>query len=220
MKKNIYIIIVTTLIFFSCGKEDKNTIKKSTTVKKTEGNYVTKKWKKTKDFFVDSDSVVNIRKHNYYNNLFKSYPDFKVVQNWFLSKPKQLLNMNGDLYKMINSSINNNETISYTNLAIKGPQGTYKYLFVTNEAFYIYDLLVKNNSVTYKGLRRIKKGYRNEPMHDLIFDSSGNLKQEIYQGEVKQDLFTKNGHVYFEFEKSTQDGSVINTIDLGKERNF
>ena len=221
MKMRItYLIIATFFVLFSCGKKDEKLTKETSAVKKTEGNYVSTKWKKTKEYFVDSDSAVNIRKYNYYNDLIKTYPDFKVVQNWFLSKPKQLQNMNGELYKMVKSAINNNETISYTNLAIEGPKGTYKYLFITNDAFYIYDLLVINGSVNYKGVRRIKKGFRKEPMHDLIFDLSGNLNQEIFQGEVKQDLYIKDGHVYFEFEKDQEEGSVINTVDLGKERNF
>lgn len=215
-----YLIIIASVLLFSCRKEDKKSNKETSAVKKTNGNYVSTKWKKTKDYFVDSDSLLNIRKHNYYNDLIKSYPDFKPVQNWFLSKPKQLQNMQGELYKMIKGSVNKNETISYTNLAIKGPQNTYKYLFVTHNAFYIYDLLVTNNTVIYKGVRRIKKGFRKEPMHDLKFDRSGNLYQEVYQGDVEQDLYTKDGHVYFKLEKDQENGSVINTVDLGKERKF
>lgn len=213
----IYLVLFVSVTMLSCGNEGNE---KKVAVKKEEGSYISKKWKNTKEIFVESDSVIKVRKQNYYADLNKKYPDFKNVQNWFDSKPKQLLDMKGEVYKMIKSAINNNETISYTDLTSEGQQGTYKYLFVNDDAYYIYDLAVTNNKVEYRGVRRIKKGYRKEPMHDLIFDATGNLKQEVFQGEVTQDLYTKDGHIFFEFEKDLEEGSVINTVDLGVERKF
>jgi hypothetical protein len=200
------------------GKEIVNDSKE--TVKKVEGNYISTKWKSTKGMFVDSDSVINARKITYFDYQKNNYPEYQSVQKWFESNPKELLNLKGDYYKMLKATITDGPSISYKDLIGLTEAQTYEYLFVTDDAYYIYDLSCKKNVVEVKGSRRIQKGYGKEPMHDLIFDSKMNLVKEVFQGEVTQDLFTKNGHLYFKFEKEVNDSFVKNTIDLGTERNF
>lgn len=190
------------------------------TVKKEDGNYISKKWKGTKEIFVDSDSIVNVRKTNYFDYQRKKYPEYISVQKWFESNPKELLNLKGDYYKMLKGAVLDEGTITHKDLTEKSEFGTYKYLYVTEKAYFIYDLAYSNNKVQYKSVRRIQKGFRKEPMHDLIFDKQRNLEKELFQGEVKQDLFTKDGNLFFEYIKDVNGNSVANTIDLGTERNF
>lgn len=221
MKMKItFLIIITSLAVLSCGKEDKKTSKETDTVKKTDGNYVSKKWKKTKEYFVDSDSVVNIKREKYFKDLKNKYPEYVYVQKWFESSPKELLGLKGDYYKMIKATIENDESITYKNLIPLNEKGTFEYLFVNDDAYYIYDFSFMNNKIKPEGVRRIKKGYREQPMHDLVFNNNHFLEKEISQGNVSQDLFTKNGHLFFEFGKEVNDKKVVNTIDLGSARSF
>lgn len=208
------------IIIFLRGKDEKKEVKKVAKEKKTDGNYISQKWKRTKEIFVDSDSLINARKLAYFANQRKKYPEYISVQKWFESNPKQLLNLKGDYYKMLKGAILDEGTITHKDLRSKSEYGTYKYLYVTQEAYFIYDLAYINNNVEYKSVRRIQKGFGKEPMHDLIFDKHLDLEKEVFQGEVKQDLFTKKGHLFFEYEKKVNGNSVTNTIDLGTERNF
>jgi hypothetical protein len=202
----------------SSGKAIVNESKE--TVKKVEGNYISKKWKSTKGMFVDSDSVINARKTTYFDYQKNNYPEYQSVQKWFESNPKELLNLKGDYYKMLKGAVLDEGTIIHKDLTVKSELGTYKYLYVTEEAYFIYDLTNTANEAHYKSVRRIQKGIGKEPMHDLEFDKRRNLKREKFQGEVKQDLFTKDGHIFFEYKKKVNGNSVVNTIDLGTERNF
>lgn len=221
MKRKITsLVIITSLVLFSCGKEDKKTSKETASVKKTDGNYVSKKWKKTKEYFVDSDSVINIKREKYFKDLKTKYPEYLHVQKWFDSNPKELLGLKGDYYKMIKATIEDDGSITYKNLIPLSEQGTFEYLFVNDDAYYIYDFSFIKNKIKAEGVRRIKKGYGDQPMHDLVFNNNQFLEQEIFQGNVGQDLFTKNGHLFFEFDKEVNDKKVINTIDLGNERSF
>lgn len=190
------------------------------TVNNVNGNYISKKWKSTKGMFVDSDSVINARKITYFDYQKNNYPEYQSVQKWFESNPKELLNLKGDYYKMLKGAVLDEGTITHKDLTEKSEFGTYKYLYITEKAYFIYDLAYSNNKVQYKSVRRIQKGIGEEPMHDLEFDKRRNLKREKFQGEVKQDLFTKNGHIFFEYKKKVNGNSVANTIDLGTERNF
>jgi hypothetical protein len=187
---------------------------------KKEGNYISKKWKNTKEIFVDSDSLISTRKSAYFADQRKKYPEYTNVQKWFESNPKQLLNLKGDYYKMLKGAILDEGTIIHKDLTSKSEYGTYKYLYVTEEAYFIYDLACENSTVAYKSVRRIQKGFGKEPMHDLIFDKHLELEKEVFQGEVQQDLFTKNNHLFFEYQKKVNGNSVTNTIDLGTERKF
>lgn len=218
--KTTYPFIMVSFFLFSCGKEDKKVAEKTPTEKKTDGNYISKKWKKTKEYFVESDSLIKARKLAYFDYQRKNYPEYESVEKWFLSNPKQLLNLKGDYYKMLKGSVLDEGTIKHIDLIKKSEYATYKYLYVTEEAYFIYDLAYESNKIKYKSVRRIQKGYGKEPMHDLIFDKQLNLDTELFQGEVKQDLYTKNGHLFFEFIKEVNGNSVTNTIDLGTERNF
>lgn len=218
--KYLYLITIASVLLFSCGKEDKKEIKKVTTETKTDGNYISKKWKNAKEVFVDSDSIINVRKTTYFTDQRKKYPEYSKVQKWFESNPKELMNLKGDYYKMLKATIADGSTIIYKDLKELTIAKRYQYLYVTEDAFYIYDLSYDKNRVEMKGSRRILKGYGKEPMHDLIFDSKMNLIKELYKGEVEQDFYTKNGRLYFEFKKEINDSYVGNTIDLGTERNF
>ena len=219
--KTTYLISITSLLLLSCGnKQEKKEVKKATIEKKTDGNYISKKWKSTKEIFIDSDSLVAARKKAYFTDQKKKYPEYASVQKWFKSHPKQLLDLKGDYYKMLKGAVDDEGTITHKDLTKKSEFDTYKYLYVTKEAYFIYDLAYDNNEVLYKSVRRIQKGYGKEPMHDLIFDKQLELEKELFQGEVEQDLFTKNGHLYFEYEKKVNGNSVTNTIDLGTERHF
>ena len=214
--KSSCIITIASVLLFSCGKENK----KVTIETKTDGNYISKKWKNTKEVFVDSDSIINVRKTAYFAYQKKNYPEFTIVEKWFLSNPKQLLNLKGDYYKMLKGAVLDEGSITHNDLIAKSEFGTYKYLYVTEEAYFIYDLACTNNKVKCKSVRRIKKGFGKEPMHDLIFDKQLNLEKELFQCDVKQDLFTKNDKLFFEYEQEVNGNSVTNTIDLGTERNF
>ena len=219
--KTTYLIALTSLLLFSCGgKDDKTEVKKAVKEKKTDGNYVSKKWKKTKEYFVDSDSIIAIRKKNYFSNQRKKYPEYTSVQKWFESNPKELLGLKGDYYKMLKGAVLDEGTITHKDLICKSEFGTYKYLYVTEDAYFIYDLAYDNNNVKYKSVRRIQKGFGKKPMHDLVFDKNLELEKEVFQGDVKQDLFTKNNHLFFEYEKKVNGNYVTNTIDLGTERKF
>ncbi|MBU2060318.1 MAG: hypothetical protein KKH44_00515 [Bacteroidetes bacterium] len=219
--KTTYLITITSLLLFSCGKkEDKTKDKKTIIEKKTDENYISKKWKSTKDVFVDSDSLIYARKTAYFASQRKKYPEYASIQKWFESNPKQLLGLKGDYYKMLKGAINDEGTITHKDLTSKSEFGTYKYLYVTEDAYFIYDLTSDNNKVQYKSVRRIQKGFGKEPMHDLIFDKNLDLEKEMFQGEVKQDLFTKKDHLFFEYKKKVNGNEVINTIDLGTEQNF
>lgn len=213
--------VVLSIMLFSCNKrEEKKDDRKETIEEKTNGNYISKKWKSTKEIFVDSDSLINDRKIAYFNMQKDKYPEYKHVQKWFESNPKQLLNLKGDYYKMLKGVISDNGTITHKDLATKSKNDTYKYLYITEDAYFIYDLKYSEDKVEYKGVRRIQKGFGKQPMHDLIFDKNIELEKEVSQGKVKQDLFTKNGHLYFEYKNKVNKNSVINKIDLGLERNF
>jgi hypothetical protein len=214
------LLIITSLVLFSCGKEDKKASKETAPVKKTDGNYVSKKWKKTKDLIFDSDSIVNIKKDKYFKELRNKYPEYQYVQKWFQSNPKELLGLKGDFYKMIKATIVDDGSITYKNLIPLNEQGTFEYLFVSDDAYYIYDFSFIKSKIKPEGVRRIKKGYGDQPVHDLVFSNNHFLEKEIFQGNVGQDLFTKNGHLFFEFDKEVNDKKVTNTIDLGNERLF
>ncbi|MBQ0908585.1 hypothetical protein KBJ98_07720 [Flavobacterium sp. F-328] len=216
---SVYITLISLLIF-SCGKEDKkeSTNKKAETT--TEGNYISKKWKSTKEVFVDSDSLLKIKKDKYFKELRNKYPEFKYVQKWFESNPKELLGLKGDYYKMIKATYEDDANITYENLIAPGDRGTFKYLFVNDDAYYIYEFLLKERKIKPVDIRRIRKGYGAEPMHELTFDRNHLLEKEIFKGDVDQDLFTKNGHLFFKFGKDVDDKRVTNTIDLGTERDF
>lgn len=216
---SIYVMLIT-LVLFSCGKENKKESTNKKVETKTEGNYISKKWKSTKEVFVDSDSLINARKTAYFAYQRKNYPEYVSVEKWFKSNPKQLLNLKGDYYKMLKGAILDEGTIKHIDLTKKSEFGTYKYLYVTEDAYFIYDLAFESNKVKYKSVRRIQKGYGKEPMHDLIFDKQLDLDTELFQGDVKQDLYTKNGHLFFEYIKDVNGNSVANTIDLGTERKF
>ncbi|MEC5166908.1 hypothetical protein RCH18_002657 [Flavobacterium sp. PL11] len=224
--KNAYLLSAFLLILSSCGKEEKETIlKEKVEIRKVENkkekkSYVSEKWKQTKEVFSESDSTVKVRKNKYYADLNAKYPDYKLAEKWFSSKPHQLMNKKGDFYKMIKSEVDNNNTIEHKDLSHKSIFDTFKYLYITEEEYLIYDLKIENTKCDYVGVRRIKKGFRKEPVHDLTFDKNGDLGKEIYLGEVKQCLFTKNGHLFFEFEKDSKGQNIRNTIDLGIERNF
>ena len=220
MKITSNYIILIALVLFSCGKENKIESKVIKAETKTEGNYISKKWKSTKEVFVDSDSLINARKTTYFAYQRKNYPEYVSVEKWFKSNPKQLLNLKGDYYKMLKGAILDEGTIKHIDLTKKSEFGTYKYLYVTEGDYFIYDLAFENNKVKYKSVRRIKKGYGKEPMHDLIFNKQLDLDTELFQGDVKQDLYTKNGHLFFEYIKEVNGNSVANTIDLGTERKF
>lgn len=114
--KITYLIIIASFVLFSCGKENEKSKKETSTVKKTDGNYVSTKWKKTKDYFIDSDSVVNVKRDKYFQELRKKYPEYKYVQNWFQSNPKELLGLTGDYYKMIKATFEDDGNITYENL--------------------------------------------------------------------------------------------------------
>ncbi|GGF30034.1 hypothetical protein [Flavobacterium limi] len=214
------LIITTSLVLFSCGKENEKTSKEAVAVKKTDGNYVSRKWKKTKDYFIDSDSIKNIRKEKYFKDLKAKYPEYEYAQKWFESNPKELFGLKGDYYKMIKATIEDDGSITYKNLIPVNERGTFEYLFVNDNAYYIYELSFLKNKIRPEGIRRIKKGYGDQPMHDLEFDNNHFLEKENFQGNVDQDLFTKNGHLFFEIAKETNDKKVTQTIDLGVERKF
>lgn len=214
------LLIIISLVLFSCGKENKKTSKETTPVKKTDGNYVSKKWKKTKEYFVDSDSVINIKRKKYFKDLKTKYPEFLYVQKWFDSNPKELLGLKGDYYKMIKATIEDNGSVTYKNLIPLSDQGTFEYLFVNDDAYYIYEFSFIKNKIKPEGVRRIKKGYGDQPMHDLVFDKNHFLQKENWQGNLDQDLFTKNGHLFFKLVKEVNEKKVTQTIDLGKERKF
>ncbi len=216
---SIYVMLIT-LVLFSCGKENKKKGKDNKAETKTEGNYISKKWKSTKEVFVDSDSLINARKTAYFAYQRKNYPEYVSVEKWFKSNPKQLLNLKGDYYKMLKGAVIDEGTIKHIDLTKKSEFGTYKYLYITEDAFFIYDLAYSSNKIQCKNVRRIQKGYGKEPMHDLIFDQQLELDTELFQGDVKQDLYTKNGHLFFEYIMDVNGNSVANTIDLGTERKF
>lgn len=219
--KKTQLLTITAILMFSCGnKDEKKEIENIVIEKKTEGNYISKKWKTTKEIFIDSDSLVSTRKDAYFKKQQNNYPEYISVQKWFESNPKQLLNLKGDYYKMLKGAINDEGTITHKDLIKKSEFDTYKYLFITEDSYFIFDLACENNKVQYKSVRRIQKGFGKEPMHDLIFDGNIELEKEVFQGEVKQDLFTKNGSLFFEYEKKVNGNSVINTVDLGIERKF
>lgn len=216
MKKAL-ILFVAFSTAYSCSKE-KEKPQKEADVKKS--SVVSKKWKQTKEIFVDSDSVISIRKDKYFTKLKTTYLEYDAIGKWFESKPRECLGEGGDYYKMLKNEVDNNNTITHNDLSKLSNSGTYKYLYSSKTAFYIYDLALNNGRCIYKGVRRIKKGYGSQPVHDLLFDDKGELSKEIYQGEMKSDLYAKNGHLFFSFEKKSGDEKVKNTIDLGDERGF
>lgn len=219
--KKTQLLTITAILMFSCGnKDEKKEIENVAIENKTEGNYISKKWKTTKEIFIDSDSLVSARKDAYFTKQQNNYPEYIDVQKWFESNPKQLLNLKGDYYKMLKGAINDEGTITHKDLIKKSEFDTFKYLFITKDAYFIYDLAYEENKVQYKCVRRIQKGFGKEPMHDLIFDRNIELEKEVFQGKVKQDLFTKNGNLFFEYEKKVNGNSVTNTVDLGTERKF
>ena len=158
---SIYVMLIT-LVLFSCGKENKNESTNKKIETKTEGNYISKKWKSTKEVFVDSDSLINARKTAYFAYQRKNYPEYVSVEKWFKSNPKQLLNLKGDYYKMLKGAILDEGTIKHIDLTKKSEFGTYKYLYVTEDAYFIYDLAFESNKVKYKSVRSFRKHYANQ----------------------------------------------------------
>lgn len=207
--------LLALTVSIACNDE-----KKKEEVKNEQPGYISVKWKQTKEIFVESDSILKIREKKYYADLEKTYPEYKAVKKWFTSKPKVMLGETGDFYKMIKNEIDNNNTITHNDISGKSEYDTYKYLFVSENAYYIYDLEVAETLCRYKGVRRIKKGFGTQPVHDLVFDEKFNLSKEVYHGEVSQDLYTKDQKLYFEFKKKTKDQNVKNTVYLGTEKRF
>lgn len=212
--KFLKLTFLASVILISCNEAKKEEIKKE------KPGFISVKWKQTKEIFVESDSTLKAREEKYYSDLEKQFPEYLSVKKWFLSKPKVLLGEKGDFYKMIKNEIDNNNTITHNDISKKSEYNTYKYLFVSENAYYIYDLEVIGEKCIYKGVRRIKKGFGKQPVHDLLFDEKLNLKKEVFHGKVSQDLYTKDDILYFEFNKKTQDQTVKNSIYLGKEKNF
>ena len=218
--RNNYYILFLALFYLSCSKDKRKIDKQETVVQESRKSGISVKWEQTKEIFVESDSIKNTRKEKYFSDLKNTYPDYSIVKNWFAKSRSKYINENGEFYKMLKNETNNNNTIVHKDLSSVSANNTVKYLFVTEDAYYIFDLEILENRAVYKGVRRIKKGYASQPVHDLIYDDNISLVKEVYQGKVKQDLFTKNGRLYFEFEKNSGDQKVKNTIDLGTERNF
>jgi hypothetical protein len=211
MNRNITFFILLSITLLACEKK---------TEKITDtGDYISIKWKKTKDLFIESDSVTEVKKSKYYAALSKKYPEYDAVKKWFASKPIQLQNLDGTFYKMLSNNIVNNKSVTHEDLHRASDVGTYKYLFVNDDAYYIYDLSERKGKIFCKGVRRIKKGYGKKPIHDLEF-KNGVLTREVFQADVEQDLFTKDGLLYFQWEKEVDGGEVTNTVNLGPERDF
>jgi len=173
-----------------------------------------------KGLFTESDSLKVVKKDLYYSKLSAKYADFNAVQGWFLSRPKEVFGQKGQYYKMLSSEITDGNSISHKNLADISERGTYLYLFVTDDAYYIFDLFVDGMLVTCRSVRRISSGFGKEPVYDLKFDVKGNLLEEIYQAEVSQDLYESDDKLYFEFSQKGENIDVKNVISLGDEKDF
>lgn len=214
------VLLILTLIIISC-KDTGKILQKSKEAISSSVNYldstlVKKPIKYFEDRKLKSDSLEQQKIKDYYDFYKAKYPEYSSIADWFNSKPKQLQNLEGNFYKIISSIVVDGKNIVRKNHEKSSGNNIYKYFYETEDYFFIYELKIKGENIQCLGVRRIKDGYGNQPMYDLIFDENGNLKKEIYQADVNPNFYKDHETIFFEFSKEYDDKKIINTINLGK----
>jgi hypothetical protein len=143
---------------------------------------------KTFDFFewsdINEDSLL-VEKDKIIRATFeKVYPEYKTVANWFSTNPKELLNSEGEFYKITKSTKQVGETVTIQSLKEKSERGTYMYFYFTEDVFFILELQVFKYQVNCINVRRIANGFGKQPMHDILYNDKKEIAKEIFHNNV------------------------------------
>lgn len=162
-----------------------------------------------------ADSISQAKIDNLRLFLESEYEEYAVVSKWFESDALELGGTKGNYYKIIDSEIDNGNTITRKSIVEKNENGAYRYFYETEDDFYIYELGILEGDVFVLNIRRIHRGMLYEKMHDLFYED-GILKKELYQCEVDVELYEKDGDLYFEQYLKNNGKKITNTIKMNK----
>lgn len=217
MKKFYFLNLILLLIFnVSCGSDEKakGEVEESGVISKS-WNYVASGFK-SEESLKTKDSLKQALIANHEKNLLHRFPEYESVARWFASKPKQLKGLDGTFYKIQSGVLQEGKTITRRDLVDLSENHSYLYFYETEKEFFIVELRTLAEKVECLNVRSISRGLMKQPMYDYVFDQNGNLKQEIFQGDVSSSLYDKDGKLYFEYSSEVNGTDLKNTVDLGK----
>ncbi|MTG99106.1 hypothetical protein GJV76_13350 [Myroides sp. BIT-d1] len=198
------------LVFLSCSskKEDSEQVVDN---KVDEKGFLTK----TKEMFIDSDEVKNDRRLAYLTDMNTKYPDYKLVLEFFGSDNNPyILESNGDLYKIIDSQIDDAGSKIYKY------EDVLMYFYKAKENFYIYSFSIDNaKKLNCTSVRRIGDGVFKTDMHDIVFEDN-KIVREDFKGEFLTKFYKEGKQQYFRYSNKINGDRVVNTLNLGAIKEF
>ncbi|MDM1409096.1 hypothetical protein [Myroides sp. DF42-4-2] len=198
------------LVFLSCStkKEDSEQV---VDIQIEEKGFLTK----TKEIFIDSDEVKNDRRLTYLTDMITKYPDYKLVLEFFNSDNNPyILEANGDLYKIIDSQIDDAGSKVYKY------EDVLTYFYKAKENFYIYSFSIDNaKKLSCTSVRRIGDGLFKTDMHDIVFEDHKIVKED-YKGEVSTKFYKEGKQQYFRYSNKVNGDKVVHTLNLGTIKEF
>lgn len=218
MKKFYSLILIFLLTLnVSCSSDEKSNgeVKESGGVISQSWNYVASGFK-SEESLKTKDSLKQALIANHEKNLQHRFPEYESVARWFASQPKELRGLEGNFYKIQRGILQEGKTITRRELVDLSENYSYLYFYETEDQFYIVELRAIADRVECVNVRSIGRGLTKQPMYDYVFDQQGNLKQEIFQGDVSSSLYDEDGRLYFEFSSTINGTDLKNTVDLGE----
>src|SRR5690606_9577013 len=71
----------------------------------------------------------------HYESLRKKYPEYSAAELWFKSGPPELLDLEGDFYKVIEGTIQNRRSVSRSHFVEPVRDNIFLYFFRSEERF-------------------------------------------------------------------------------------